>query len=242
MTSRDLIVIPALNEEAAIGGVIRELRRIEPECDILVVSDGSTDHTVDVAVAAGATVVALPYNLGVGTALRTGFRYAVRNDYSCVVQVDADGQHDAREIDALRAAIAGGANLAIGSRFLDDSSHYEVDRVRGVAMRVLRVMVSALMGRRFTDTSSGFRAFDRKMLEYFSYAYPREFLSDTVEALLLAGYRGFEVVEVPTRMRPRQAGTPTHQSARLAFHYVRLVVVLVMTMSFSARRRRKAAV
>ena len=241
-THRVLVVIPALNESESIAGVIRAIRAASQALDVLVVDDGSTDDTARVARAAGATVVSLPYNLGVGGALRTGFRYATRHGYDAVIQADADGQHPAEGIPALMAELDKGADLVIGSRFLAGDRHYEVERTRGLAMEILRRSVRILLGQSVADCTSGFRGFSRPMYEHFSRSYPREFLSDTVEALLIAGYGGYVISEVPVRMQHRVAGLPSHRSLRLAYHYVRLLVVMGLTASLQGRRTRQRVV
>jgi glycosyltransferase involved in cell wall biosynthesis len=234
-----LVIIPALNEESALGGVIRELRAWSPDVHILVVDDGSTDSTVAVARAAGVKVAPLVFNLGVGGALQTGFRYAVRHGFTRAIQFDGDGQHDASEIPGLLAGLDGGADLVIGSRFARASASasgpapgdYEVGRIRGGAMRGLQLAVRVLGGRPFTDASSGFRAFSAPLLDFFAQRYPNEFLGDTAEALLLACRAGFDVVEVPVRMRPRAGGTPSNGRVKLAYHYVRVLVSMIGTSS-----------
>lgn len=239
---RILIIIPALNEAECIGGVIRELREHVPESDLLVIDDGSTDETAELARAAGARVVSLPYNMGVGTALRTGFRFAARHGYDAVIQTDADGQHDARAIHKIRAELEQGSDLVIGSRFAAADGHYSVDRTRGLAMGLLRVTLRALTALDLSDSTSGFRGFSRPLVRQFSTSYPREFLSDTVEALLMASYDGYRIAEVPVQMRHRQGGQPSHRSFRLGYHYIRVLVVMVLTMSTRGRRavRRRA--
>ncbi len=242
-----LVIIPALNEEAALAGVIRELRTWSPDVHILVVDDGSTDSTIAVARAAGVHVAPLVFNLGVGGALQTGFRYAVRHGYTRAIQFDGDGQHDASEIPALLAGLDAGADLVIGSRFATATTTsgsgtdsdaavapgdgYSVGRIRGGAMRGLQLAVRILGGRPFTDASSGFRAFSAPLLDFFAQRYPNEFLGDTAEALLLACRAGFDVVEVPVRMRPRAGGTPSNGRVKLAYHYVRVLVSMIGTSS-----------
>lgn len=234
--ARTLVIIPALNEEAALPAVVRDLLTHVPDCDLLVIDDGSTDETATRARAAGARVVSLPFNMGVGTALRTGFRYAARHGYERVVQTDADGQHDPAQIRALISELDRGADLVIGSRFIANDGHYQVESSRGLAMSVLRLCTRVLLGRSIADSTSGFRGFSRPLIEQFSHTYPREFLSDTVEALLMAGYGGYRIVEVPVTMKHRTEGEPSHRSLRLAYHYVRLLVVLVLTASPSGGR------
>jgi glycosyltransferase involved in cell wall biosynthesis len=233
VADRTLVIIPAYNEEAALPAVLESLQRAEPDLDVLVVDDGSTDRTADVARAGGARVAPLPFNMGIGGALRTGFVYAVRHDYARAVQFDGDGQHDASEIRALLAGLDAGADMVIGSRFADRSQTYDVSRVRAGAMGVLRFMVRQLSGQSFTDTSSGFRAFSRPVLDLFASNYPYEYM-ESVEALVLALSNGCEVTEVPVRMSPRAEGTPSNRRFRLLYHYVRLL----LTITVSASRRR----
>ena len=233
---RTLIIIPALNESESIGAVIAEALEYAPECDLLVIDDGSTDDTAVIARAAGARVVSLPYNMGVGTALRTGFRFARRHDYDAVIQTDADGQHDPRNIPILLEELAAGSDLVIGSRFAAQDGHYEVERARGAAMGLLRQALRVLTGHRLSDSTSGFRGFSRPLVHQFAQSYPREFLSDTVEALLMASYGGFTVAEVAVKMRYRTGGVPSHRSLRLAYHYLRLLIVMLLTMSMRGRR------
>ncbi len=225
---RLLVIVPALNEEASLPAVLQELRAwsrsADVPIDVLVVDDGSTDTTAAVARAEGVAVAPLPFNLGVGGALQTGFRYAVRNRYDRAVQFDADGQHDASQIPVLLAALDDGADLVVGSRFSSPAGSYDVGRMRGGAMRGLRITVRLIGGRSFSDASSGFRAFSAPLLEFFARRYPSYYLGDTAEALLLACQAGFKVVEVPVTMRARTGGTPSSRSVKLAFHYFRAIV------------------
>jgi glycosyltransferase involved in cell wall biosynthesis len=225
---RTLVVIPAYNEEDPLPAVLDELRTVGPDLDILVIDDGSTDRTAEVAAKAGVAVVQLPFNLGIGGALRCGFRYAVRHDYERAVQFDADGQHDASEIAVLLARLDAGADIAIGSRFADASLTYDVGRVRAGAMSLLRFVVRQLSGQRFTDTSTGFRAFDRPVLELFAREYPAEYM-ESVEALVLALAAGYRVDEVPVHMTARLAGQPSNRRLRLLYHYLRLLLVIMVS-------------
>ena len=239
---RLLVIVPALNEEASLPAVLQELRAWSSSAgvpvDVLVVDDGSTDATADVARAEGVTVAPLPFNLGVGGALQTGFRYAVRNGYDRAIQFDADGQHDASQIPALLAALDGGADLVIGSRFSTGQSSpgYDVGRMRRGAMRSLRIAVRLLGGRSFSDASSGFRGFSAPVLEFFAGRYPSYYLGDTAEALLLACQGGFDVVEVPVTMRTRAGGTPSTRSVKLAFDFLRAIVSMASRMPLRRAR------
>jgi glycosyltransferase involved in cell wall biosynthesis len=234
VTERTLVIIPAYNEEASLPDVLAELRRVVPEHDVVVVSDGSTDRTAEVARASGAAVLVLPFNIGIGGALRTGFHYAVENGYDYAFQFDADGQHDPEALAKLLEPLHHGADMVVGSRFREGGAPtYQVGRVRRRAMRFLEWLVQRLVGRKFTDTSSGFRGFSKPMLEYFARTYPVEYM-DSVEALVLACNAGFRVEEVAANMRGRTGGAPSTRSFKLLYYYVRLIVVMVI----SATRRR----
>ena len=232
---RTLVIIPAYNEREALPDVLRELAERVPQYDVLVIDDGSTDGTGQLARSAGVNVVQLPFNVGVGGALRTGFRFAANRGYDRAVQTDADGQHDPAEIATLLAALDEGADMVIGSRFTGSGHPYEIGRLRRAAMSMLRFSVRLLSGHRFTDTTSGFRAFSGPVVELFAHNYPAEFMSDTVEALVLACTSGYRVVEVSTPMRERAGGVPSNRSVRLAYHYVRVLFALLIT----ATRRRQ---
>ena len=228
-----LVIIPALNEEDSIAAVVADARSVLGAA-VVVVDDGSTDATADLAVAAGATVLTLPYNLGVGGAIRTALRYAAEHGYSRVLQLDGDGQHEASEgrklVDALDAQ---GVDLVVGSRF---AAGYEVGVGRRLVMRILSRTISRRLGTRVTDTTSGFRAMAAPTIAVFSKQYPLDYLSDTVEALLIAGDARLRVAELDVRMRPRQGGKPSASPLRSAYHLVRLLLVVLV---HSIRRKPK---
>lgn len=234
---RTLIIIPAFNEEASLPAVLDELAVAVPDYHVVVVDDGSRDATASVAAQAGATVLRLPFNLGVGGAMRTGFKYATNHGYERAIQCDADGQHEGSEIKVLVEALDQGADLVVGTRFGGDSASYDVGAIRRRAMRSLEVGVRMLSGRRLSDTSSGFRGYSRRMIAYFAGDYPVDYLGDTVEAILIAANAGFHVAEVPVSMRPRSGGVASTRNIKLLYHFVRLVVVMISTAPL--RRRRK---
>jgi glycosyltransferase involved in cell wall biosynthesis len=234
---RTLVIIPAKDEEASLPGVLTALAAAEPGLDVVVGDDGSSDRTARVARARGAVVLSLPFNLGIGGALRTGFRYAVRNGYERALQLDADGQHDPAQIRVLLDALDDGADMAVGNRFGGTGQSYQLSRVRAGAMGVMRFLVRQFSGKPFADTSSGFRAFDRDVLEFFARDYPSEYM-ESVEALLLACGAGFRVDEVPVRMHRRTLGRPSHDRLRTVFHCLR--VILVITATASRRRPQEA--
>ncbi|MEY2399805.1 MAG: hypothetical protein QOJ00_2979 [Actinomycetota bacterium] len=231
--SDTLVIIPAFNEEASLPGVIADLTKFAPQLDVLVVVDGATDATAEVAYVSGATVATLPFNLGIGGALRTGFAYARAHGYERCIQFDADGQHDAREIPHLLDALNSGFDMVIGSRFAQGGS-YDAGRTRRGAMGMLRLLMYILAGQSFTDTSSGFRGFSRPVIEFFARSYPLDYM-ESVESLLLACYANFRVGEVATTMHERTGGKPSNRRVRLIYHYVRLMIVLVASASPSGR-------
>jgi glycosyltransferase involved in cell wall biosynthesis len=223
-----LVVIPAHDEEGTVGDVVRAVAALG--LPALVVDDGSTDATTTVADSAGATVVRLPVNLGVGAALRTGFKYAIARGHRRVVQVDADLQHDPASIPTLLAAADAGAQLVIGSRFAGDG--YRVPAVRRLTMRLLARMVSRRIGEPLDDVTSGFRVISEPLLGAFADDYPAEYLGDTVEAIVMAHRLGATVAQVPVTMSARAGGHAT-PSLLAAGHMARLVVALLV------RERRK---
>lgn len=208
-----LVVIPALNEQRTISRVVQQVR--ETGFDVLVVSDGSTDATADVSRRVGAQVMELPINLGVGGALRAGFKFAVRHGYSAVVQVDADGQHPVQEIIKLmNCSNLQGADMVIGSRFLTEETTMEITRTRSFAMRRLAASASRAAGTEITDATSGFRLIREPLLTEFSKNFASNYLGDTYEAIISAGRAGYRVREIAAPIAPRLEG----QSSASTFH------------------------
>ena len=229
---RALIVLPAWNEEQALGGVLRELAATLPGTDVLVVDDGSTDGTRGVAQLADVPVLSLPYNLGVGGAMRAGFLYAERHAYDAVVQVDADGQHDPADVPRLLAGLAD-ADIVIGARFAGVGG-YLVRGPRWWAMRLLARSLSRRAGVPLTDVTSGFRATSRRAVRLFAATYPAEYLGDTVESLTMATKAGLVVRQVPVAMRPRSHGNPSQSPLKAAVYLSRAILALGLA---SVRRR-----
>lgn len=193
---------------------------------MLVVDDGSSDRTAAEALAGGAHVLQHPFNLGVGAALRSGFRFAASQGYAAAMQVDADGQHSADEAATVLAPVQRGeADIVVGSRF---AAGYEVGAARRAAMRLLSRIVSRHLGVAITDTTSGFRAFSADAIARFSRSYPSAYLSDTVEALMLAGDWGLRVQEQPVRMLERQGGQASAGGAMSILYLARLMLVVVL--------------
>lgn len=225
-TCRCLVVIPAYNEEASVGDVVRRLRVAMPGAPALVVDDGSVDRTAQEAAAAGAWVLTLPYNLGVGGAMRVGYKYALRHGYEYAVQLDADGQHDPADIPRLLDAL-GPADIVIGARFAGTPG-FAVRGPRRWAMWLLARSVSRAVGERLTDATSGFRACNRKAMTLFARHYPVEYLGDTVEALLIAARTGLNVTQVPVTMHERAGGRPSSNPFRSTLFFLRILMSLVL--------------
>jgi glycosyltransferase involved in cell wall biosynthesis len=223
---RLLILIPAWNEELGVGTVVKEVQATLPDADVLVIDDGSTDRTAEMAASAGAKVLSLPYNLGVGGAMRAGYRYAMRYDYDCAVQVDADGQHDPAEISRLLARLPE-ADIVIGARFAA-RGEYSVRGPRGWAMRLLAVSISRITGARLTDTTSGFRAANRTAMALFARHYPAEYLGDTVESLIIAHRAGCRIAQVPAVMRPRASGVSSQSPGKATIYLGRACLALAL--------------
>lgn len=238
MANRTLVAIPAWNEEGSIAGVIAKVREHRPDAVILVVSDGSTDRTVEVAEGAGATVVVLPFNIGVGGAMRTAFLHAYRRGFDAMVQVDADGQHEPAELDALLAGLAD-ADIVVGNRFHRDST-YDVRGPRRWAMTLLSWALSRMAHSPIHDTTSGFRSAGPRAIALFAVEYPAEYLGDTVGSLTIAIRHGLTVREAPVTMYFREHGRPSKNALWSALYLGRASLALLVTWLQGGARRGKA--
>jgi glycosyltransferase involved in cell wall biosynthesis len=222
---RCVAVVPAFNEAATIGRVIAELRAVAPSFDILVVDDGSADATAAVARGAGARVVVLPFNLGIGGAVQTGFRYAYEHDYDVAVRVDGDGQHDPSQLPLVLAPVlAREADIAVGSRFVGDAEGYRSSRSRRVGIRLLAWIVSRIIGRRVTDTTSGFQALNRRAIELFARDYPHDY--PEVEATIMVSRHRLSSVEVPVLMRERGGGRSSITALRSIYYMTKVLLAI----------------
>ena len=227
---RRIAIVPALNEAATIGRVIREIREADADFEIVVVDDGSEDETGAVAEAAGARLVRLPFNLGIGGAVQTGYRYALANGFDVAVQVDGDGQHDPSQLPVILAPLlAGEADIVIGSRYAGVRS-YRASAVRRFGQRVFAAIVSMIVRQPLTDTSSSFRAVNRRSMSLFAADYPHGFL-ETVEATVLAGKYRLRLKEVPVTMRGRELGRSS-LTVPLSLFYTAKVLLAVFVSLF----------
>jgi len=233
-----MILIPALNEQAAIGSVIAEVRQVMPEATILVADDGSVDATRTVARAAGAEVISLPFHLGLGGCVQAGYKLAWELGYDYVIRVDGDGQHDPADIprilDVLKKT---GAQMVIGSRFYQQQGqHTSIPRALGI--RLFRLLLRPILGRTVRDPTSGFVGVNREALEVFSRSFPLEY--PEIEALVVLQRRRFQFQEVPCHMRPRRGGRSTITAAKSLYYLTHVLLgVFVNILKFEGRRVRE---
>ena len=217
-------VIPAFNEAASIGALLAELREVDPTIALVVVDDGSTDSTARQAAAAGAHVVRLPFNLGIGGAVQTGFKSALDQGFDLAVRLDGDGQHDPRDIARLvEPVLAGRADICVGSRFAAGTKEHP-SRVRLFGIRLLARVVSLLVRQRVTDTTSGFQALNRKALALFAADYPHDY--PEVEATVMVFRHRLRLVEVLVTMRERAEGSSSITTLRSAYYMIKVLLAL----------------
>lgn len=227
-SSRSLVLIPAYNEAARLAGVIANIRRAVPELPVLVIDDGSRDDTAAVARQAGAIVVSLPFNMGYGVAIQTGYKYARDNSYDYLVQLDADGQHDPSCIPALLAPVMrGDADIAIGSRFLGNS--YTPPLARRLGMALFRKIVSLVTGKVCTDTTSGFQAFNRDVVGFFAQdIFPVDY--PDADMLIMLHRAGFRMTEVPVRMFENSEGKSMHSGLKPLYYMFKMLLSICVTL------------
>ena len=228
MTARRRIaVVPAWNEAGVVGTVVAEIKAVDPAIDVVVVDDASDDDTASVAAARGATVLRLPFNVGIGGAVQAGLRLARDEGYELAVRLDGDGQHDAGEIQKILAPVeAGEADLVIGSRFVDGTGSYRPPLARRLGIRVFARLVSLLGGQRVTDTTSGFVALSRAGIELFAAEYPHDY--PEVEATLVALRSGLRVTQVQVEMRERTTGSSSITFVRSLYYIVKVMLALLV--------------
>jgi glycosyltransferase involved in cell wall biosynthesis len=224
---RTVAVVPAFNEAGAIGRVVEEIRAFDPEIDVVVVDDASTDETAAVAEERGAIVLRLPFNVGIGGAVQTGFRFALAEGYDAAVRLDGDGQHDAAELQKLLAPLERGeADFVVGSRFVDRGGSYRPPFARRMGIRIFARLVSLLCRQRVTDTTSGFLALDRVGIELFAAEYPHDY--PEVEATLVALRSGLRLAQVQVDMRERETGASSITFVRSLYYIVKVTLALLV--------------
>lgn len=232
---RVVVVVPAFNEEHSLGAVLDELRCQLPSADVVVVDDGSTDRTGEVAQTRGVGLIRLPFNCGIGVTMQTGYLLARRNNYDVAIQVDGDGQHDPAELERLIAPIVHDtADVVIGSRFLcDGGDKSTAARRAGIAW--LAAIISRLSGQRITDPTSGFRAANRAAISAFAADYPNDYPEPEVIVPLCR--RGFRISEVPVTMRERQGGKSSITALRSVYYMLKVTLSILVGLFRTTARR-----
>ena len=231
---RKLAVVPAYNEAASVGDVVRKLHMNTPEYEVLVVDDGSTDATARIAEDAGACVLRLPFNLGIGGAVQAGFTFAMDNGYDYAVQVDGDGQHDPAEIDKLEATMRDrGVDMVCGSRFLTEDHKYPAPVSRRTGIHLFAFLLSRIVGQRVSDPTSGFRLINRRGISVFARDYPHDY--PEVEAVLMVHWHRLRMCEVPVRMFERNSGASSIGGSGKSAYYMVKVLLAIFVGLFRRR-------
>jgi glycosyltransferase involved in cell wall biosynthesis len=223
---RKLAIVPAYNEAGMVGRVVRDIQREAPGFDVLVVDDGSTDATGAEARTEGAVVLQHPFNTGIGGAMQSGYKYALRNGYDVAVQVDGDGQHKTEYLPEMLATLHTGgseADLVYGSRFRGDPG-YKVPLGRRLGNLIFSIVLTAITRQRITDPTSGFRMANRKGIELFARDYPHDY--PEVEALLMLHAHRLRIHEVPVKMNARGYGRSSIDYPRSAYYMVKVLLAL----------------
>lgn len=226
---RIVAIVPAFNEAGAIGDVVDAIRAADAAYDVVVIDDGSRDETGVIARSRGAAVVTLPYNMGIGSTVQTGFKYALENGYETAVRLDGDGQHDPEELEKLLGPIVRGeADIVTGSRFVEGSGEYRPPLARRIGIIWFARVVSLLTRQRVTDTTSGFQALNRKGIALFADDYPNDY--PEVEATVLVFKHRLRLREVPVQMREREHGESSITFLRSVYYMLKVTLALVIAM------------
>lgn len=234
-SARILVILPALNEGPNIAAVVRGIRAQLPAADVLVINDGSLDNTVQQARAAAAMVLSLPYNVGIGAAVQTGFKFAAAHNYDVVVRSDGDGQHAPASMRRLLESLqADEADVVIGSRFLDEQGDYGTPAARRLGISILAKLLSVITSQRITDPTSGFAAFNRPAIRLFAQVYPHDYPEP--EAIVILHRSRLRQVEIPVTMTPRQHGNSSITPLRSVYYMIKVTLAILIHL---LRRRPK---
>ena len=235
---KTLVIIPAYNEENSIGEIVAKISESAPLADVVVINDGSTDATSIVAQGAGAYVINLPHNLGIGGAVQTGYIFAEEMGYDIAIQVDADGQHDPAEIPRLISPLLKGkADMVVGSRYAEDRG-YEVSPTRRLGAFVLASVTSLIVHQKVTDPTSGFRAVNRDVIEFCAIEYPHDYPEP--ETLVLLHRAGFAIQEIPVPMSQRRAGQSSITFLGQFYYLSKVLLAILIGLLRKPPRRRRA--
>lgn len=237
MTSNTLVVIPAYNEEQRISAVIKSIYDAVSDIDVLVIDDGSADQTAKMARAAGAKVATLPYNLGYGVALQTGYKYAKRHHYDIVVQMDADGQHEPKSITKLLEAVKEpGVDIVLGSRWLG-VSEYKGSMLRKFGQFYFGFLASLLTDYKVTDPTTGFQALTKPVVDFYcSDVYPADY--PDADVIIMLHRAGFRVKEIPVVMYRDDSGQSMHSGLKPLYYGMKMMMSIAMTLLRNDRHLR----
>ena len=225
---RILVIVPAYNEAGAVGNVVNKIQRCLPHVDVLVVNDGSSDSTSAIAERAGAMVLDLPYNMGIGAAMQAGYKFAHRRDYDIAVQCDGDGQHHPSQIKKLiEALMDGDADIVLGSRYLS-SRKFKSTIPRRLGIFVFSNVLSLIVGQKLTDTTSGFRAVNKEVIESFSVYYPSDYPEP--EALVILHKEGFTINEMPVSMSSRRNGSSSITAWKSTYYAFKVLLAIFVDL------------
>lgn len=232
-----LIIVPALNEEAAVGSVVRSIREVAPGVPVLVIDDCSADGTIQEARSAGAEILALPHHLGLGGCVQAGYKLAYELGYEYVIRVDGDGQHDARDIPRIFERLKeSGCEMVIGSRFVEKNGSH-TSEIRALGIRFFRAVLRPILGKPVHDPTSGFVGVNRRALDVFSRSFPLEY--PEIEALVVLQRRAFRFEEVPVAMRPRTTGRSSITALKSLYYIFHVLMgVFVNVLKYEGRFHR----
>ncbi|MCZ6702380.1 MAG: glycosyltransferase family 2 protein [Ignavibacteria bacterium] len=218
------VLVPALNEAGSIEQVVMGIKESNPDYDVVVIDDGSTDDTAEIAEKAGATVLSLAVNLGYGAALQTGYKYALLHGYDYTVQIDGDGQHDPKYIDRLVSLLNNGADVAIGSRFLGNLDNYDNPTLRQIGMTFFRFLIYLFIRQKISDPTSGFQALNGQVIKFFakSKQYPSDF--PDADIIILLHYAGFRISETPVIMYRNGTGKSMHSGFKPIYYIIKMLL------------------
>ena len=233
------MIIPAYNEELSIENTIKKITKYNNESinkiDYVIINDGSTDNTKQICEKNNYNVINLIYNLGIGGAVQTGYKYAIKNNYDVAIQFDGDGQHDENYIDSLVKEIEKGANFVIGSRFIDSLSEFKSSNTRRVGIKILSILIKICTGKKIFDPTSGFRADDKEVIKLFVNYYPTEYPEPESTTNLIK--KGLNVKEIPVKMHEREFGESSIRPLKSLYYMFSVCLsIIIASISMGGRR------
>lgn len=232
---KTLIIIPAYNEEASILSTVQNLKKTNPKVDYIIINDGSKDDTQKICIENGLNYVDLPNNLGIGGAVQTGYKYALKYDYDVAIQFDGDGQHDPKYIDELVDEIKKGSNLTIGSRYVGNKSEFQSTFMRRLGKNILSGLIKLTTEKIIHDPTSGYRAADKNVIALFAKKYPVDYPEpDTIVEVIKKGYK---ISEIPVSMNPRHGGKSSISAIKSIYYMIKVSLSIILT-AFNTKKEK----